>query len=138
MLHVLHEEHAFSRFFLNFMLLRGTRTQADLVDQLFNSSGRRLARTLLLMADYGKPGEAITQIPPVTQEILAEMIGTAICSLAIVASSGDWTIRAGCALLHTSAFPESRMHNERCTSGSEGGHQNPTAAMPHGADARPY
>ena len=45
---------------------------------------------------------------------------------------------AGCALLHTSVFP-SRMHNERCTSGSEGGqHQNPTAAMPHGADARPY
>jgi CRP/FNR family transcriptional regulator, cyclic AMP receptor protein len=76
MLHVLHEEHAFSRFFLKFMLLRGTRTQADLVDRLFNSSERRLARTLLLMADYGKPGETITQIPPVTQEILAEMIGT--------------------------------------------------------------
>src|SRR5215813_14719893 len=45
---------------------------------------------------------------------------------------------AGCALLHTSVFPENRMHNERCTSGSEGGHRNPMAAMPHGADARPY
>src|ERR1035437_6289144 len=44
----------------------------------------------------------------------------------------------GCALLHTSVFPESRMHNERCTSGSEGEHRSPMAAMPHGADARPY
>jgi len=44
----------------------------------------------------------------------------------------------GCVLLATSVFPESRMHNERCTSGSEGGHQNPTVETPHGADARPY
>jgi CRP/FNR family cyclic AMP-dependent transcriptional regulator len=73
---LLHEEHAFSAFFLNFMLLRGMRTQADLIDQLFNSSERRLARTLLLMADFGKPGEPETLIPPVTQETLAEMIGT--------------------------------------------------------------
>jgi len=76
MLHTLHAEHAFSKFFLNFMLLRGMRTQADLIDQLFNSSERRLARTLLLMADFGKPGEPVTQIPPVTQEMLADMIGT--------------------------------------------------------------
>jgi CRP/FNR family transcriptional regulator, cyclic AMP receptor protein len=76
MLEVLHEEHKFSKFFLNFMLLRGMRTQADLVDQLFNSSERRLARALLLMADFGKPGEPVTQIPPVTQETLADMIGT--------------------------------------------------------------
>jgi CRP/FNR family transcriptional regulator, cyclic AMP receptor protein len=76
MLEVLHEEHKFSKFFLNFMLLRGIRTQADLVDQLFNSSERRLARALLLMADFGKPGEPVTQIPPVTQETLADMIGT--------------------------------------------------------------
>jgi CRP-like cAMP-binding protein len=76
MLRVLHEEHAFSTFFLNFMLLRGIRTQADLIDQLFNSSERRLARILLLMADFGQPGEHDTQIPPVTQETLAEMIGT--------------------------------------------------------------
>jgi CRP/FNR family transcriptional regulator, cyclic AMP receptor protein len=73
---VLHQEHAFSAFFLNFMLLRGMRTQADLIDQLFNSSERRLARTLLLMADFGKPGEPETMIPPVTQETLADMIGT--------------------------------------------------------------
>jgi CRP/FNR family cyclic AMP-dependent transcriptional regulator len=73
---VLHQEHAFSAFFLNFMLLRGMRTQADLIDQLFNSSERRLARTLLLMADFDKAGEPQTMIPPVTQETLADMIGT--------------------------------------------------------------
>jgi hypothetical protein len=76
MLHVLHQEHAFSDFFLKFMLHRGMRTQADLIDQLFNSSERRLARILLLMAQFGKPGEPEAQIPPVTQETLAEMIGT--------------------------------------------------------------
>ena len=76
MLRVLHEEHVFSDFFLNFMLLRGMRTQADLIDQLFNSSERRLARILLLMAQFGKPGEPKAEIPPVTQETLAEMIGT--------------------------------------------------------------
>jgi CRP-like cAMP-binding protein len=76
MLHVLHQEHSFSSFFLNFMLNRGIRTQADLIDQLFNSSERRLARILLLMADFGKPGEPENLIPPVTQETLAEMIGT--------------------------------------------------------------
>src|ERR1035437_3223113 len=54
MLRVLHEEHAFSDFFMQFILTRGIRTQADLVDQLFTSSERRLARTLLLMADFGK------------------------------------------------------------------------------------
>jgi len=76
MLRALHEEHAFSDFFLQFILSRGLRTQADLVDQLFNSSERRLARTLLLMAGFGQPGEPETLIPPVTQETLAEMIGT--------------------------------------------------------------
>jgi CRP-like cAMP-binding protein len=76
MLRVLHEEHTFSDFFMQFILTRGIRTQADLVDQLFNSSERRLARTLLLMAEYGGPGEPETLIPPVTQETLAEMIGT--------------------------------------------------------------
>jgi CRP-like cAMP-binding protein len=72
----LHEEQAFSAIFLHFMLLRGMRAQADLIDQLFNSSERRLARILLLMADFGQPGEPETFIPPVTQETLAEMIGT--------------------------------------------------------------
>jgi CRP-like cAMP-binding protein len=76
MLRVLHEEHVFSDFFMKFILSRGVRTQADLVDQLFNSSERRLARTLLLMAEFGQPGEPQPLIPPVTQEALAEMIGT--------------------------------------------------------------
>jgi len=76
MLRVLHEEHEFSDFFMKFILNRGIRTQADLIDQLFNSSERRLARTLLLMAEFGQPGEPMTLIPPVTQETLAEMIGT--------------------------------------------------------------
>ena len=73
---VLHEENTFSDLFVQFLALRSTRTQADLIDQLFNNSERRLARTLLLMADYGNPSGPETLIPPVTQETLAEMIGT--------------------------------------------------------------
>jgi CRP/FNR family cyclic AMP-dependent transcriptional regulator len=73
---VLHEENAFSDLFVQFLALRSTRTQADLVDQLFNNSERRLARTLLLMADYGNASGPETLIPPVTQGTLADMIGT--------------------------------------------------------------
>jgi len=76
MIRAIREEHGFADFFLKFMIARGIRTQADLIDQLFNSSERRLARTLLIMADYGTPGEPETLIPPITQETLAEMIGT--------------------------------------------------------------
>ena len=76
MVRVMHEEHALSDLFLKFLLARSMRTQADLVDQLFNSSEKRLARVLLLMAEFGKPGERETYIPPITQETLAEMIGT--------------------------------------------------------------
>jgi CRP/FNR family transcriptional regulator, cyclic AMP receptor protein len=76
MLRVMHEEHAFSDLFLKFLLARSMRTQADLVDQLFNSSEKRLARILLLMAEFGKPGEPESLIPKITQETLAEMIGT--------------------------------------------------------------
>jgi CRP-like cAMP-binding protein len=73
---VLHEEHAFSDLFVQFLALRATRTQADLVDQLFNNSERRLARTLLIMAEYGSASSPEALIPPVTQETLANMIGT--------------------------------------------------------------
>ena len=73
---VMHEEHAFSDLFLKFLLARSMRTQADLVDQLFNSSEKRLARILLLMAEFGTPGEPESLIPKITQETLAEMIGT--------------------------------------------------------------
>ncbi len=76
MIRVMHEEHAFSDLFLKFLLARSMRTQADLVDQLFNSSEKRLARILLLMAEFGKPGEPESVIPQITQETLAEMIGT--------------------------------------------------------------
>ena len=76
MIRVMHEEHAFSDLFLKFLLARSMRTQADLVDQLFNSSEKRLARILLLMAEFGQPGEPETMIPKVSQETLAEMIGT--------------------------------------------------------------
>ncbi len=76
MIRVMHEEHAFSDLFLAFLLARSMRVQADLVDQLFNSSEKRLARILLLMAEFGKPGEPETLIPAITQETLAEMIGT--------------------------------------------------------------
>jgi len=76
LIRVMHEEHAFSDLFLKFLLARSMRTQADLVDQLFNSSEKRLARILLLMAEFGKPGEPESLIPKITQETLAEMIGT--------------------------------------------------------------
>jgi CRP/FNR family transcriptional regulator, cyclic AMP receptor protein len=76
MIREMHDAPAFADMFLKFLLARSMRTQADLVDQLFNSSEKRLARILLLMAEFGKPGEREAYIPPVTQETLAEMIGT--------------------------------------------------------------
>jgi CRP-like cAMP-binding protein len=76
MIRAMHDEHTFSDLFLKFLLERSMRTQADLVDQLFNSSEKRLARILLLMAEFGKPGEPESMIPKISQETLAEMIGT--------------------------------------------------------------
>ena len=76
MVRVMYEEHSLSDLIMKFLLARSMRLQADLVDQLFNSSEKRLARILLLLAEFGKPGEQQTQIPHITQETLAEMIGT--------------------------------------------------------------
>ncbi len=77
MVRVLHEEQAFSEVFVAYLLARNARTQEDLVDQLFNSSEKRLARALLLLAQFGKDGAAPeTVIPKISQEVLAEMIGT--------------------------------------------------------------
>jgi CRP-like cAMP-binding protein len=76
MIRVMHEEHDFSDLFLKFLLARSMRIQADLVDQLFNSSEKRLARILLLMAEFGRRGEPEPLIPKISQETLAEMIGT--------------------------------------------------------------
>ena len=68
MIRVMHEEHTFSDLFVKFLLARSMRTQADLIDQLFNSSEKRLARVLLLLAEFGKPGEPESLIPTITQE----------------------------------------------------------------------
>jgi CRP/FNR family transcriptional regulator, cyclic AMP receptor protein len=76
MIHVMHMEHSFSDLFLKLVLQRSMRLQADLVDHLFNSSEKRLARILLLMAEFGKPGDTEQYIPKISQETLAEMIGT--------------------------------------------------------------
>jgi CRP-like cAMP-binding protein len=76
MIRLMHEEHAFSEMYLGFLLTRSMRTQADLVAQLFDSSERRLARILLLLAEFGEPGAPEPMIPPITQETLAEMVGT--------------------------------------------------------------
>ena len=76
MIRVMHEEHSLSEMYLKFLLVRSMRTQADLVDQLFNSSEKRLARILLLLAEFGEPGKSEHLLPPITQEALAEMIGT--------------------------------------------------------------
>lgn len=73
---VLHEEPKFSEMFLSYILARNARVEADLVDQLFNSSEKRLARLLLLMANFGKEGPPGSIIAKVSQETLAEMVGT--------------------------------------------------------------
>jgi CRP-like cAMP-binding protein len=76
MIRLMHEEHAFSEMYLKFLLIRSMRTQADLVAQLFDSSERRLARILLLLAEFGEPRAPEHLLPPITQETLAEMVGT--------------------------------------------------------------
>jgi CRP-like cAMP-binding protein len=76
MFRVLHEQQALSDRFIAFMLARSIRIEEDLIDQLFNSSEKRLARTLLLLARYGKNDSPHAVLPAISQETLAEMIGT--------------------------------------------------------------
>jgi CRP/FNR family transcriptional regulator, cyclic AMP receptor protein len=76
MLRALSRESAFSNVFVSFLLVRNARMQADLVDQLFNSSEKRLARILLLLAQFGKESKPEVVVPKISQEVLAEMIGT--------------------------------------------------------------
>ncbi len=76
MMKVLKEEHAFSDRFIAHMLTRSLRTEQDLIDQLFNSSEKRLARALLLLARYGKPQKPMSVVPKISQETLSEMVGT--------------------------------------------------------------
>src|SRR5450631_4096956 len=76
MMDVIHREHAFSDMFVAFLLTRNIRYEEDLVDHLFNSSEKRLARVLLLLAHFGKDGKSEVAIPKISQETLAEMVGT--------------------------------------------------------------
>jgi len=76
MMEVLHREHAFSDMFVAYLLTRNIRYEEDLVDQLFNSSEKRLTRMLLLLAHFGKEGKPLVAIPKISQETLAEMVGT--------------------------------------------------------------
>ncbi len=108
MLRMLHEEPALSDVFMRFLLARGMRIEADLVDQLFNSSEKRLARILLLMADLGKTGEAEELIPEITEQTLAEMLGAPLSSVSFFMNrfrelgliDYDGRIRVHKALLH--------------------------------------
>jgi CRP/FNR family transcriptional regulator, cyclic AMP receptor protein len=76
MIQLLHQQHAMSDRFISHMLTRNIRIEEDLIDQLFNSSEKRLARTLLLLARYGKQAKPVRMVPKISQEILAEMVGT--------------------------------------------------------------
>ena len=76
MVSLLHKQHALSDRFIAHLLARNIRVEEDLVDQLFNSSEKRLARTLLLLARYGKHDKPVRAVPPISQETLAEMVGT--------------------------------------------------------------
>jgi CRP-like cAMP-binding protein len=76
MIELLHEQQSFAEFFTAFLLSRNIQIEADLVDQLFNSSEKRLARVLLLLAQFGKDGKMETVIPKISQEVLAAKVGT--------------------------------------------------------------
>ena len=99
---VLHAEHAFSDRFVAYMLTRNIRIEQDLIDQLFNSTEKRLARTLLLLARYGQEAQPQKMLPKITQEMLAEMIGATRSRVNLfmnIINSGNWaslSIMAGC------------------------------------------
>jgi CRP/FNR family transcriptional regulator, cyclic AMP receptor protein len=76
MMQAVHQEHTFSDLFVKYLLMRNIRYEEDLVDQLFNSSEKRLARVLLMLARFGKEGVPETVVPKISQETLAEMVGT--------------------------------------------------------------
>ena len=103
MIRMMHKETALSARFFTFLLARGMRIESDLVDQLFNSSERRLAKTLLLMADFGDIDESERLIPAITEERLAELVGTTeptvsffmkrFCELGLIDYSGGIRVR---------------------------------------------
>jgi CRP/FNR family cyclic AMP-dependent transcriptional regulator len=100
MICVLHGEHDLSERFIADMLVRNIRVEEDLIDQLFNSSEKRLARALVLLARYGEQGRPQKMLPKVSQEMLAEMIGTTRPgSIISSTNSGNWassSTAAGC------------------------------------------
>ena len=102
MMHALHREHTFSDLFVAYLLTRNIRYEEDLVDQLFNSSEKRLARILLLLAHFGKEGVPETVIPKISQETLAEMVGTTRSRVSFFMNRFrklgfvDYDARAGC------------------------------------------
>ena len=94
MIRVMHEEHDFSDLFLKFLLARSMRTQADLVDQLFNSSEKRLARILLLMAAFGKPGEPVEYIPKISRILRGCQM--AVCIIQVTRHGRGTRLRVAC------------------------------------------
>jgi CRP/FNR family cyclic AMP-dependent transcriptional regulator len=99
MMDALHREHAFSDMFVAYLLARNIRYEEDLVDQLFNSSEKRLARVLLMLAHFGKEGVPETVVPKISQETLAEMVGTTRSRVSFFMNRGNWglfTTMAGC------------------------------------------
>jgi CRP/FNR family transcriptional regulator, cyclic AMP receptor protein len=91
MMEALHREHAFSDMFVAYLLSRNIRYEEDLVDQLFNSSEKRLARILLLLARFGKGGAPEAVVPKISQETLAEMVGTTRSRVSFfMTGSGNW------------------------------------------------
>ena len=76
MIRAIHEHPELSQRFMAYLLLRNSQIEADLVDQLFNSSEKRLARSLLLLARYGNHEKSVREVPPISQETLADMVGT--------------------------------------------------------------
>ena len=125
MLRVLHEQPAFSDRFITYMLSRSVRLEADLADQLFNQSEKRLARALLLLARYGKPDGPRRVLPQISQEVLAEMIGTTrsrvnffmnkFRKFGFIEYSGDLKINGTLlsAVLHDSAPAPARIERHR-------------------------
>src|SRR6202035_4202770 len=89
MLAALHDEPKFSEMFIAYLLTRNSRIEEDLIDQLFNSSERRLARLLLLLANFGKEGSPQPISPNISQETLAEMIGTTRSRVSALSGAGS-------------------------------------------------
>jgi len=105
MIEVLHREHAFSDMFVAYLLTRNIRYEEDLVDQLFNSSEKRLARILLLLSHFGKDGKPETLIPKVSQETLAEMIGNWGSLIITAATNYRFTVHFSTSFSTTSCHP---------------------------------